>query len=83
MLGFPGPRGLKGDDGPRGLPGDKGDKGIRGNNITSTTATKNQYYFRKIILNDIYIAFYGLEIISGKYKNIISESIRKNTVLIF
>lgn len=32
MLGFPGPRGLKGDDGPRGLPGDKGDKGIRGNN---------------------------------------------------
>lgn len=30
MLGFPGPRGLKGDDGPRGLSGDKGDKGIRG-----------------------------------------------------
>lgn len=31
MLGFPGSRGLKGDEGPRGLPGDKGDKGIRGN----------------------------------------------------
>lgn len=30
MLGFPGSRGLKGDEGPRGLPGDKGDKGIRG-----------------------------------------------------
>lgn len=30
MLGFPGVRGLKGDDGPRGLTGDKGDKGIRG-----------------------------------------------------
>lgn len=30
MLGFPGSRGLKGDEGPRGFPGDKGDKGIRG-----------------------------------------------------
>lgn len=35
MLGFPGPRGHKGDDGPRGLTGDKGDKGTRGTNVNT------------------------------------------------